>query len=87
MVPLGIIQCFTDQESMLFLRRYHICLIWALDTLAGRAHEPSGVGVYVELTMVPRTTPRHPATPHGPARAAGCRASLAIAFNMVYNVV
>ena len=30
-------------------------------------------------------TPRHPATPHGPARAVGCRGSLVIAFNMVYS--
>ena len=30
MVPLVIIQCFTEPESMLFLRRYHICLIWAV---------------------------------------------------------
>ena len=24
-----IVQCFSDQESMLILRRYHICVIWA----------------------------------------------------------
>ena len=60
MAPLVIIQCFTDPESMLFLRRYHIRLIWALGAPAGHAHEPGGVGVYVELTMVPRTHPTPP---------------------------
>ena len=58
MVPLVIIQCFTEPESMLFLRRYHICLIWALGAPAGHAHESDGVGLYVVLTMVPRTQPR-----------------------------
>ena len=58
MVPLVIIQCFTEPESMLFLRRYRTCGILALDAPAGHAHESGGVGVYVELTMVPRTQPR-----------------------------
>ena len=28
--PLAIMQCFTEQKSMLFLRRYRKCAIWAL---------------------------------------------------------
>ena len=60
MVPPVITQCFTDPDSMLLLRRYHICLIWALGALAGHAHEPGGLGAYVELTMVLRTRPTPP---------------------------
>jgi len=37
MVPLVVMQCFSEPESMLFLRRYHICLIWALGAPAGHA--------------------------------------------------
>ena len=28
MMPLVAMGCFTDQESMLFVARYHICVIW-----------------------------------------------------------
>ena len=60
MVPPVIIQRFTDQDSMLFLRRYHIRLIWALGAPAGHTHEPSGLGAYVELTMALMTQPKPP---------------------------
>ena len=37
-MPLVDVECFTDQESMLISRRYHICVIWtpygALVTMA-----------------------------------------------------
>ena len=58
MVPLVIMQCFREPESMLFLRRYHICLIWAPGAPAGHTHEPSGLGAYVELTMALMTQPK-----------------------------
>ena len=30
MMPLVAVGCFTDQESMLFVARYHICAILGL---------------------------------------------------------
>ena len=80
MVPLVIMQCFTDPESMLFLRRYHICLIWALGAPAGHAHEPGGVAVYVELAVVPSPQARPQSNTPWTRPGRGGRGSLVIAF-------
>ena len=63
-----------------------MCLIWALGAPAGHANEPGGLGVYVELTMVPRTHATPPSDAPGtrpgrgmPGFASNC------SFNVVYN--
>ena len=58
MMPLVAVGCFTDQESMLFVARYHICAILGLRRPWGTWPWTWWGVVYLEPAMAPRTQPR-----------------------------